>query len=124
MTQHGRRDTLISFEQRETTQDPIYGTTVEGDWLPFSQAWAEVQDVLPSRAEAVTDGINIARRPARIRIDYMDGAGLTSSMRILIPSDGFSPERILRIIAGPAQKGRRDEWEFVAEELSTEGEAP
>lgn len=112
------RDDLIIFEARRTTRDPVYGTVVEGEWQEHSRAWAEVLDVLPSRAENVTDGIDISRRPARIRIDYFDGVSVTSTMRVDI--DG----RKLRIIAGPAEKGHRDEWEFIAEELSTEGEAP
>jgi hypothetical protein len=124
MTPTGRRDTLIIIEHRQTTIDPIYGTTVEGPWIEHARAWAEVLDVLPSRAEEIADGVDIARRPARIRIDFFDGLGVTTSMRVVILADAVTPERRLSIIAGPAQKGRRDEWEFIAEELSTEGEAP
>ncbi|WP_103728925.1 head-tail adaptor protein [Novosphingobium sp. HII-3] len=112
----GKRDTLIVFEARQTTKDPTYGTTIEGDWTKISDAWAEVQDVLPSRAENIDQNISIQRRPARIRVDYFDGINVTSTMRINI--DG----RILRIVSGPAMKGHRKEWEMMAEELSTEGQ--
>ena len=112
------RDTFITFEARETSKDPNYGTTVEDRWVKASEAWAEVQDVLPSRGENIDDSLSIQRRPARIRIDYFDGIDVTADMRIDI--DG----RKLRIVSGPAEKGRRNEWEMMAEELSTEGHEP
>lgn len=114
----GARDTLIIFETRGTTQDPVYGTPVEGVWTEHGRAWAEVMDVLPSRAESFDDNISIQRRPCRVRVDYFDGIGVTSDMRIDI--DG----RKLRIVAGPAMKGKRKEWEVMAEELSTAGQEP
>lgn len=114
----GARDTLISFESKSAgVDDPLYGPQ-PGAWGIHSQAWAEVQDILPSRAESLDQNISIARRPARIRVDYFDGIGVTSAMRIDI--DG----RKLRIVAGPAMKGKRKEWEMMAEELSTSGEEP
>lgn len=118
----GARDQFVTFEVRETTQDPNYGTTVEGDWTMYAQAWAEVQDVLPSRSESVDDTIALNRRPARIRIDEYDGIGITSSMRVKIDADEVWPERILRIISGPAFVENSREWELVAEQLSTSGE--
>lgn len=114
----GARDTFIIFEVRQTTKDPVYGTTIEGKWTKHSEAWAEVQDVLPSRSEKLDDSISIQSRPARVRIDYFDGIGVTSAMRINIEG------RFLRIVAGPAMKGHRKEWEMMAEELSTEGQEP
>jgi hypothetical protein len=120
----GRRDTLVIFEQRQTTQDPAYGSTVEGAWVTYSQAWAELQDMLPSRSENVDESISLARRPARLRIDYLDGVGITSSMRVRIEADELFPERIMQIISGPAHKRDSSEMEFVVEEMTTMGEAP
>lgn len=113
----GARDTLIIFERRSIIQDPDYGTPIES-WAEHSRAWAEVQDVLPSRSESIDDSISIQRRPARVRIDYFDGVTVTAQMRIDV--DG----RKLQIIGGPAMKGKRKEWEMMTEELSTQGEAP
>jgi head-tail adaptor len=112
----GARDTLIKFEARATTRDETYGTTVEGPWSEVSSAWAEVQDFLPSRSESVDQSVSMQRRPARIRVDYFDGVDVTSAMRIDV--DG----RKLRIVSGPAHKRDSDEWEMVAEELSSEGQ--
>lgn len=113
----GARDTLITIERRTVSQDPVYGTG-SATWVELRQAWAEVQDVLPSRSESLDDSISIQSRPARVRIDYFDGIDVTSDMRIDI--DG----RKLRIVAGPAMKGKRREWEMMAEELSTSGDEP
>jgi len=118
------RDTLITFEARETTQDPVYGSTVEGEWNQHSQAWAEVLDVLPSRSESIDGSISLERRPARLRIDYFDGVGVTAAMRVKVAADAVWPERILQIVSGPALKRDTQEWEFVVEQMSTEGEAP
>ncbi len=112
----GARDQLITFEAIGTVDDPVYGPQ-PGSWTEHSQAWAEVQDVLPSRAESLDDSIVIQRRPCRIRLDYFDGLGITSDMRIDI--DG----RKLQIVAGPAMKGKRREWEMIGEEMSTQGGA-
>lgn len=118
----GNRDVLITFEAKGSgIDDPVYGPQ-PGTWGPYSQAWAEVMDVLPSRSESVADGINLARQPARVRVDYLDGLNITSAMRITIPADDYRPERIMRIISGPAFVHRTGEWEVMAESLSTEGE--
>lgn len=120
----GRRDTLITIQSRQTTKDPVYKTNVTtwADLADTPQEWAEVKDVLPSRAERIADGIDIQKRPTRIRMEWR--ADITSDMRIKIPATEESPERTLRIIAGPAELGRRAGLELVCEELTTEGEAP
>ncbi len=120
----GARRTFLTFQVRQTTKDPVYGTTIEGDWVKHSEAWAEVQDVLPSRSESMGDSVSIERRPARVRIDYFDGVGVSTAMRIKIDADEVWPERIMNIISGPAYVQSSREWEFIAEQLSTEGQQP
>lgn len=118
----GNRDTLITFEAKgEPIDDPLYGPQ-PGTWGVHSQAWAEVRDVLPGRSESLADGMSLSRQPARIRIDYLDGVGITSAMRITIPGDAMRPARNMRIISGPAFVQRTGELEFMAEALSSEGE--
>lgn len=111
----GQRDRKIILEQRVEGQDATYGTATV-NWTPFATVWAEVQDMLPSRAERVADGISLAKRPCRIRFLYR--AGVTSEMRVNYGG------RYLRIVAGPVELGRREGIELVAEEMSTEGTAP
>ncbi|MFW2829880.1 phage head closure protein [Sphingomonas sp. ID0503] len=82
-------------------------------WEPVATVRASVQDMLPSRAERIAEGVNIAARPARIRMWYRDD--VTADMRIVIG------ERILQIVAGPAELGNREGIEIVAEDYSTSG---
>ena len=116
MLSAGELNRWVTFTHRTVTEtDPIYGTPIYG-WADFAAVWANVQDKLPSRAEQIADGISIANRPCRVRIRYR--SDLDSSMRLKIG------ERTLRIIAGPAELGLREGVEFMAEELSTEGQEP
>jgi SPP1 family predicted phage head-tail adaptor len=108
-------DRRIRIERKVVARDPQYGTE-QVTWAEFACVWAEVKDILPSRAERLADSIQIARRPVRIRIRYL--AGLSADMRIIIDN------RVHQIISGPAMLGRREAMEIMVEELSSEGAAP
>ena len=108
-------DTRIRIERKVVTPDPLYGTETV-TWVEFAAVWAEVQDVLPSRAERLADSIVIANRPARIRMRHL--AGITPDMRVIIGT------RILQIVSGPAEIGRREVIELIVEQHSSEGAAP
>jgi SPP1 family predicted phage head-tail adaptor len=108
-------DTRIRIERKVVTRDLQYGTEKVA-WAEFASVWAEVKDILPSRAERLADSIQIGRRPARIRIRYL--AGLAADMRIIIDN------RPHQIISGPATIGRREAMEIIVEDLSSEGAAP
>jgi SPP1 family predicted phage head-tail adaptor len=105
----------IRIEHKSVTHDPQYGTEAV-TWTPFACVRAEVKDILPSRAERMAEQIQIARRPARIRIRYL--AGITPDMRVIIAG------RVHHIIAGPSMLGRREAIELMVEEHSSEGAAP
>lgn len=110
------RDTEIIFQKRTAgTPDATYGTPTYA-WGDYATELADVQDILPSRSEHLTDNIEMQRNPTRIRTLYRDD--ITSDMRVKIGT------RTLEIIGGPAEIGRRDGLEMVCEELSTEGDAP
>ena len=115
MLKSGDLDRRITFEERQVVQNSTYGTN-EGEWVEVATVWAQVQDLLPSRSEGIESNIQIARRPCRIRIRYR--SDITSAMRIDL--DG----RKLRILSAPAELGRREGIELLAEELTTEGTAP
>jgi len=110
-----RLDTRIRIERKVVTPDPLYGTETVA-WLEFATVWAEVQDVLPSRAERLADSIVIANRPARIRMRHL--AGIAPDMRVIIGT------RTLQIVSGPAEIGRREGTELIVEQHSSEGAAP
>lgn len=115
--QIGRMDRLIRIERPTVTQESDFGTDTVV-WVTHAMAWAEVQDVLPSRAEANLGDIRIANRPTRIRMRWRDD--ITTDMRIVLPDEG---NRTLKIIAGPAMLGRRDRLEVMAESYTSTGAA-
>lgn len=119
----GNRNREVVIQYRAEDQDEDDGTPV-GEWLDLTTVFAEVQDLLPSRAEGMPDGISIARRPSRVRMLYRDD--VTSKMQFKLPARSPAEgDRVLRIISGPAEiGGYRDRVEFVAEELSTAGQEP
>ena len=114
----GQLDQRITLERKTVTQDPDYGTEVV-TWTVFaSRIAAQVQDVLPSRAETAGQGIALATQPARIRIRYL--AGITSDMRVVVHG---ATDRLMQITAGPAELGRRERTEFMVAHYSTQGGA-
>lgn len=115
----GQRDTLITFQAATKVQDPATGayTSSWADLAVNPKEWAEVRDFLPSRGEKLAEGIDISRRPCRIRC--LARSDINSALRVKIGG------RVLQIVTEPAEIGDRREWiEFLAEERSTEGDAP
>lgn len=110
-----RLDTRIRIERKIVTPDPLYGTETV-TWEEFATVWAEVRDVLPSRDERLADSIVVANRSARIRLRHL--AGIAPDMRVIIGN------RILQIVSGPAELGRREGIELIVEQHSSEGAAP
>ncbi len=100
--------------QRPTADEGFDGAG-SGQWSNVAKVWASVEDALPSRGERLADGINVASRPARVRMRYRND--VTPDMRFVM--DG----RIMQIVAGPAELGRRDGLEFMVEEYSPAGNA-
>ncbi|WCT75032.1 head-tail adaptor protein [Sphingomonas naphthae] len=98
------------------------GKAGQETWTPVAILWAELQDALPSRGERLAEGLTIATRPSRLRLDYR--AGLTSDMRVLLlRKDGadYVVDRTMAIVAGPAELGERDAIEFMVADYSTSG---
>lgn len=98
-----------------------------GTWELVAEVSAEVQDMLPSRGERLADGINVASRPARVRIRYR--TDLAASMRVLVgrrlrDGDGNSywqTDRVAEIVTVPAELGWRERLEFMIEDYSSAG---
>lgn len=111
----GNLDREITFEARTVTQGGARNRQTVS-WGTHATVFAQVQDILPSRAQSIADGLSIARRPCRIRCHWRDD--ITSDMRIDFEG------RKLRIVSGPVEIGRRKGLEMMAEEWSTEGVAP
>lgn len=107
----GTLDRRIRIER--PVADNSFDGAGSGSWAPVATVWANVQDALPSRGERLADGINVAARPARVRMRYR--SGITSDMRFVMG------DRIMQIVSGPAELGRRETFEFMVEEYSPAG---
>lgn len=110
----GDFDRKVKILSEVEVTDETYGSAVTSDWVEVATVWAQVQDVLPSRAGRMAEGINIDRRPTRIRMRYRTDISMANRIEL----EG----RQMRIIAGPAEIGRREGIELIAEHLSTEGD--
>jgi len=106
-----RANAEIRFERKQ--RPPGRGHAGQESWTPFDMVWAEVIDMLPSRGERLSEGMTMAARPVRIRIRYRED--VTSDMRVIYG------DRVMQITAGPAEIGRREESELIAEDYSTAG---
>ena len=111
----GSMDRRIIIESKTVTKDPIYNTDVI-TWVTVCTIWANIQDVMPSRQEKLTDSVlEVRKGQTRLRFRYR--AGLDSSMRIRITNP---VARTLQIVGGPAEiGGNRQFMEIMAEEFST-----
>ncbi|UAK25862.1 phage head completion protein [Sphingomonas nostoxanthinifaciens] len=105
-------------------EDPALDGAGSGAWaVVVLSVPAQVQDMLPSRGERLADGVNLATRPARVRIRFRPG--ITSAMRFgLLERQGDGTDRVVRtmqIISEPAELGRRVGLEFMVEDYSSAG---
>lgn len=113
----GEYDSLIRIE-RPVTDNSLAGAG-SGTWeLVDDSVWCSIHDVLPSKGEKVSNGIDITTRPARVRMYFRDD--VTSNMRFVEITDG-EDGRVMQIVAGPAKIGRREQVEFMVEEYNPAG---
>lgn len=111
MMSGGKLDRRVRIERPQA--DDAFDGAGSGDWALVATVWAQVQDMLPSRGERLANGLNIAARPARVRIRYR--AGITSAMRLVMGT------RVMQIVSAPAVLGRNQWLEFMVEDYSTAG---
>lgn len=98
----GPLDKRARIERKVSTLDPDYGTQVDS-WEPITNpvVWCSVQDELPSKSEAVRNGLTVATQRTRIRMRYR--SDITSDMRIIIARPAA---QAYQIVSGPAVLGR------------------
>src|SRR5688500_11508284 len=88
------------------TKDPVHGSVVT-TWALNGVVWCNIQDVLPSRSEAIKNGLAVGAKQARLRIRYR--TDLNSGMRVII--DGV----IYQIISDFAEVGKKQFCEAMIE---------
>jgi len=108
----GRLNARVTILAKTGVQSAATGA-YSSTWAEYDTVFAQVVDALPSRAERVADGVEIANRPCRVRMRYRED--VTSAMRLRFNG------RDLRIVGGPATLGNREGIELLAEELTSEG---
>ena len=112
----GSLDRLISIDYRHVEPDATYGTDVV-TWLRLVQCRAEIQDALPSRSEAVRQGLASARNQTRCRMRWR--GDIESSMRVTVHGDGGN-DVVYQIVGGPAEiLGRKRGLELILERYSS-----
>lgn len=114
MARAGRFRDRITIQKKSATQEAVFGTDVLTWPALVSRLPANVEDMLPSRSEAVQQGLKTARDQVRIRIRYR--TDVTSAMRIVLHEE---TDTIYQIVAGPATLGRREQLEMVCEKFSS-----
>jgi SPP1 family predicted phage head-tail adaptor len=98
MTAPVRLNERATIQQRVPGRDPEYGTEFDA-WVTIAERiWCEAQDVLPSRAEKVQEGRQVATSTTRLRIRKQIAIG--PDMRVILHGKG---DRIMEVISGPAQ---------------------
>ncbi len=98
------------IEQATASINSTYGSA-ENSWSLLAVVWCNVQDVLPSRSEAVKNGMLVGTKQRRLRFRYR--SNVDSSMRIVL--DGVAHQ----IVGGPAELGQREYTECVIEAYTT-----
>jgi len=109
----GELDRRITFEAKTGTQNSGTGAW-SYTWRKIDQTpevWAKV--IEETRPEKVEAGIDMASRPCVIFIRYRND--ITADMRVIYG------ERTMKIVAGPAEVGRREWLKFSAVDYSTQG---
>ena len=108
----------IVLDKRGTIEWP---TTTQGDygepvtsWGTPTPVWMEVKDDLPSKSEAVQQGLVIAKNRSRIRFRYL--ATVTSACRITVRG---ATDRVFAIIGGPSELGQHEYMEVYGETSSS-----
>lgn len=110
----GSLDRQVEIQQ--ATRATGVRSSGQKNWTTIDTVWASVLDVLPSRGEKMVEGVEVARRPARVRMRYRED--ITGAHRLKMGA------RIMEIVAGPAEIGRRDGIELMVVDYSAKGETP
>lgn len=108
----GKYDRFIRIEAKSVTQDPELGSDIE-IWTTHLECWASVLDVTAGRQESTKSDLRLLTRPCKIETRY--NASITSDMRVILLD---RDNRLLKIVSAPAEIGRREATEFIAEEYS------
>jgi head-tail adaptor len=104
----GDLEHLVRLERKIESKD--FASAGEDAWELVDEIWVGIQDKLPSRGERLEGGFTTSTRPARVRMYWRDD--IDPSMRLVLG------DRIMEIVAGPAELGRRGGTELLVEDYN------
>ena len=113
--QIGKLDRRIRFEQQTVTKDPNYGSEVV-TWSTYKEAWAQIVDVTSRNQESTNSDLRLLKRPCKVTVRY--DSNIDSNMRIIVLD---RDDRVLQLVSKPAELGRREAMEFMAEDYEVNG---
>lgn len=112
MMRIGALDRYIKIEKKVVTKDEDYGSEIV-EWRTHKECWASVQDVTTRMQESTNTDLRLLKRPCKIVVRY--DPTIDATMRVvMIDRDN----RVLQITSKPAEIGRRESMEFMAEDYS------
>lgn len=112
----GKLDRYVRIEQKTVTQDPVFGSEVE-TWSTYVETWASIEDITTNNQERTNSDLRQLTRPCRIRMRYFPG--IDATMRVIVLD---RDDRLLQIVSKPAELGRKEGIEFMAQEYQTGGQ--
>ncbi len=113
--QIGKLDKFIRIEQKSVTNDANYGSEVIA-WVPYKECWAQINDITTRSQESTNSDLRLLKRPCKVLVRY--DAGIDATMRIVMLDEN---DRVLQIISKPAEIGRKEAMEFMAEDYEVHG---
>lgn|SRR3990167_3107076 len=106
-------NTRCRIEYKAVTQDSN-GNDVTA-WTLLGVRWCDTQDALPSRSEAVKNGLVVSMNQTRFRLRYCTDVDTT--MRVTIMRESAV---IYNLISGPAVSKDKTYIEFMLERVSVD----
>lgn len=106
----GRLDCPITIERRVENQNTDFGGT-DITWVKYIDCFAEITDITSRNQESTNSDLRQLKRPCRVTIRY--NPNIDSTMRIVMLD---RDNRILQIVTKPAEIGRKEAMEMMAED--------
>lgn len=110
--QIGKLDRFIRIEQKSVTNDADYGSEVVA-WTTYKECWAQITDVTTKSQESTNSDLRLLKRPCKVVLRYDDRIDATMRIVMLDRND-----RVLQIVSKPAELGRKEAMEFMAEDYA------
>jgi SPP1 family predicted phage head-tail adaptor len=108
----GKLDRPIRIEQKVTTPDSDYGGEVVS-WVTHLECFACIEDITTKMQEQTRSDLRLLKRPCKVTTRYVPT--IDATMRVVMLD---RDNRILQIVSKPAELGRKEALEFMAEDYS------